>query len=353
MAKISAGIVGATGYMGGEALRGLLDHPDVRVAWVASRGGGRLDEAHPNLYDSGLTLIHPEAADACDVVFLALPTAASVEMSARFLDRGSKVIDLGAAFRLAVRARWESLYGFKHPRWDLAEEAVYGISELHAEAIRRARLIANPGCFSSAAILGLAPLVKEKLVETERLVVDGLSGTAGVGAELSRAAHHPEIGNNLIPYNVVGHRHTSEMEQELGEIGTGTVSGHFTPVYTPIVRGILDICHAFPTRAVSRAALLDLYREFYRHEPFVKVYDLPEDAGATWRYKPYPWVSAVAGTNYCFIGLDVDAERGRIVVFSVLDSLGKGGALVGIENMNLMFGLARTAGLARRGLHPA
>lgn len=353
MAKISAGIVGATGYMGGEALRGLLDHPDVRVAWVASRGGGRLDEAHPNLYDSGLTLIHPEAADACDVVFLALPTAASVETSARFLDRGSKVIDLGAAFRLADRARWESLYGFKHSRWDLAEEAVYGISELHAEAIRRARLIANPGCFSSAAILGLAPLVKEKLVETERLVVDGLSGTAGVGAELSRAAHHPEIGNNLIPYNVVGHRHTSEMEQELGELGTGSVSVHFTPVYTPIVRGILDICHAFPTRAVSRAALLDLYREFYRHEPFVKVYDLPEDAGATWRYKPYPWVSAVAGTNYCFIGLDVDAERGRIVVFSVLDSLGKGGALVGIENMNLMFGLARTAGLARRGLHPA
>jgi N-acetyl-gamma-glutamyl-phosphate reductase common form len=353
MAKVSAGIVGATGYMGGEALRGLLDHPGVRVAWVASRSGGRLDEAHPNLYDLGLSLIHPDDAGACDVVFLALPTAASVEMSARFLDRGAKVIDLGAAFRLTDRARWEALYGLEHPRWDLAKEAVYGISELHGDAIGRARLIANPGCFSSAAILGLAPLVKAKLVETERLVVDGLSGTAGVGAELSRAAHHPEIGNNLIPYNVVGHRHTSEMEQELGGLRAGSVRVHFTPVYAPIVRGILDICHAFPTRAVSRAALLELYRDFYAREPFVKVYDLPEDAGATWRYKPYPWVSAVAGTNYCYVGLDVDEERGRIVVFSVLDSLGKGGALAGIENMNLMFGLPRTTGLERRGLHPA
>jgi N-acetyl-gamma-glutamyl-phosphate reductase common form len=339
--------------MGGEAVRGLLDHPSVRIAWIASRSTGRLEEFHPNLYEAGLTLIHPDDATPCDVVFLALPTAASVEMAARFLDAGCKVIDLGAAFRLADRGRWESVYGLAHPRWDLAEEAVYGIAELHGDAIRTARLIANPGCFSTAAILGLAPLVAEGLVDLTRLVVDGLSGTAGVGAELSRAAHHPEIGNNLIPYNVVGHRHTFEMEQELGTLGGAPVRIHFTPTYVPVVRGVLDVCHAFPTRSVSRPRVLDLYRRFYAGEPFVKVYDLPEESGAAWRYRPYPWVSTVAGTNYCFIGLDVDEERGRIVVLSVLDSLGKGGALAGIENLNLMFGLPRTAGLERRGLHPA
>ena len=127
---------------------------------------------------------------------------------------------------------------------------------------------------------------------------------------------------------------------------------HCLPAYVPIVRGILDICHAFATRAVRREELLDLYREHYRGQPFIQVYDCPREAGASWQYRPYPQVSAVAGTNYCQIGLDVDEQRGRIVVFSVLDSIGKGGAQAGVENMNLMFGLERTAGLARRGRHP-
>ena len=126
----------------------------------------------------------------------------------------------------------------------------------------------------------------------------------------------------------------------------------FTPVYVPIVRGILDVCHAFPTRKVTRAKVMDLYKEFYKEEYFVKVYDLPKEEKASWQYKPYPWVNSVSGTNFCFIGLDVDEVRGRIVVFSVLDSIGKGGAHVGVQNMNLMFGLDETTGLTRRGLHP-
>ena len=168
----------------------------------------------------------------------------------------------------------------------------------------------------------------------------------------SRAAHHPEIGNNLVPYNVVNHRHTFEIEQELSLLADRDVSVHFTPIYVPIVRGILDICHAFPTQVMTREQLLELYREFYRDEPFVKIYDSPKEPEASWQYRPYPWVNAVAGTNYCFIGLDVDESRERIVIFSVLDSLGKGGAQVGIENMNLAFGLERTTGLTRRALHP-
>ncbi|OGQ80006.1 MAG: N-acetyl-gamma-glutamyl-phosphate reductase [Deltaproteobacteria bacterium RIFCSPLOWO2_12_FULL_60_19] len=349
---LKVGIMGASGYMGGEALRVLLDHPEVKVAWATSRQGGSIADFHPNLFGAEIALIHPDKATPCDVVFLALPTKESIPVAARFLEQGCKVIDLGAAFRLSDRKTWESVYDQMHGNWSLAEQAVYGIPELHRDAIRAASLIANPGCFSSAAVLGLAPLVKEQLIDERRIVVDGLSGTAGGGAELARPAHHAEIGNNLVPYNVVGHRHTFEMEQELGLLAGKKVAVHFTPTYVPIVRGILDLCHVFPNKPIKRDAVLELYRAFYRNEPFVMVYDLPKEQAAAWQYKPYPWVSAVAGTNYCFIGLDVDEARQRIVIFSVLDSIGKGGAQVGIENMNLMCGLERTTGLLRRGLHP-
>ncbi len=349
---IRVGVLGASGYMGGEALRVLLDHPGAEIAWLTSRTGERIDDAHPNLFGLGLRMIHPDETTPCDAAFLALPTDASIDAAARLLAQGCKVIDLGAAFRLKDRATWERVYGQVHPRWPLVEEAVYGIAELRGDAIAKARLIANPGCFASAAILALAPLVGKGLVDLGRIVVDGLSGTTGVGAELHRAAHHPEIGQNLVPYNVVGHRHTFEMEQELGWLAGRDVRVHFTPTYVPIVRGILCVCHVFPTRAVTRDELLDLYRAFYAGQPFVLVYDLPKEPETSWQYKPYPWVSTVAGTNYCYVGLDVDESRGRVVVFGALDSIGKGGAHAGIENMNLMFGLARTAGLTHRGRHP-
>jgi N-acetyl-gamma-glutamyl-phosphate reductase len=349
---IKVGIFGGTGYMGGEALRILLQHPQVQIAWVTSRSGGDIAFYHPNLYDVKVNLVKPEEATPCDVVFLALPTGESIKIAAEYLQKDCKVIDLGAAFRLKDRVTWESVYGEKHTQWGFAEEAVYGIAELHLDEIKKARLIANPGCFSSGAILGLAPLAQQRLIDLDKIVVEGLSGTAGAGAELSRAAHHPEIANNLVPYNVVGHRHTYEMEQELSLAAGRKATIHFTPVYVPIVRGILDICHAFYSGEIERAELLDLYRDFYHSQPFVKVYDLPREEKASWQYRPYPWVSSVAGTNYCFIGLDVDEKRKRIVVFSVLDSIGKGGAQVGVENMNLMFGLERTAGLTQLGLHP-
>lgn len=349
---IQAGIVDATGYMGGEALRVLLEHPDARVAWATSRSGGRITDHHPNLFDCDLELIRVDDATACDVVFLALPTGPAIDAARRWIDAGTRVIDLGAAFRLRDRDAWERVYAMTHPDWPLAEEAVYGISELHRDSIAAARLVANPGCFSSAAILGLAPLLDRDLVDPERLVVDGLSGTAGAGAELHRAAHHAEIGGNLVAYNVVDHRHSYEMEQELSAVAGRPVCVHFTPVYVPIVRGILDVCHAVPRRPVSRDELLEVYGDFYADHPFVGVHDAPPEPGASWQYRPYPWVSAVAGTNHCRIGLDVDPVRGRVVVFSVLDSIGKGGAQAAVENMNLMFGLERTAGLARKGLHP-
>jgi N-acetyl-gamma-glutamyl-phosphate reductase common form len=349
---IKVGIYGATGYMGGEALRVLMNHPEVEIAWATSRSDAQVADYHPNLYGENIHFIRPDQTTPVDVVFMALPTGTPQELAPKFLKEGAKVIDLGADFRLSDRKTWEKVYNKKHKSWNLAKEAVYGIPELHREDIKNARVIANPGCFASAAILGLAPLVKANLIDTTKIVVDGLSGTAGVGAELSRPAHHAEIGNNLIPYNVVGHRHTFEAEQELGLLSKKKVKISFTPVYVPIVRGILDICHAFSTKKVTRAKLLALYKEFYKDEYFVKVYDLPKEEKASWQYKPYPWVNSVSGTNFSYIGLDVDEDRDRIVVFSVLDSIGKGGAHVGVQNMNLMFGLDETTGLTARGLHP-
>lgn len=350
---IRVGVLGASGYMGGEAVRVLLNHPEVELAWATSRTAGAIADFHPNLYGSNVRLIHPDDITACDVVFMALPTSASLDMAPQLLNMGCRVIDLGAAFRLRSQTMWESVYQQAHSQWPLAGQAVYGISELHLDDIRQARLIANPGCFSSAAILGLAPLIKGQFVDTNTLVVNGLSGTAGMGAELARPAHHPEIGNNLVPYNVVDHRHSYEMEQELSALIDTEVRVHFTPAYVPITRGILNICHAFAVKTIKRQDLLDCYRDFYQGHPFIRIYDLPREPDSSWQYKPYPWVSSVSGTNYCHIGLDVDEKRNRIVIFSVLDSLGKGGAQAGIENMNLMFGLERTAGLSHLACHPA
>ena len=349
---IEVGIYGASGYMGGEALRILNEHPQVEIAWATSRSGKPIEHFHRNLYGSGIKLVKPEEATPCDAVFFALPTGYAMSMARDLLNDDTKIIDLGADFRLKDRSDWERIYGKTHSCWDLVEGAVYGIPELHRDEIKQARVIANPGCYASASILGLAPLVKAGLVDAEKIIIDGLSGTTGAGAEPDITSHHPEIGNNLVPYNVVDHRHTYEMEQELGYLTRSKVTIHFTSSYVPITRGILAICHCFPTRKTDRDELLDIYRQFYGDEHFIQVFDIPKDPDASWQYLPYPWVSAVSGTNFCHIGLDIDEKRGRIVVFSVLDSIGKGGAHAGIQNLNLLFGIAESTGLGRHGLHP-
>lgn len=353
---IRAGILGATGYMGGEVLRILLDHPDIEIAWATSRTPAPVETFHPNLYGTGIQFIHPDDITACDVVFAALPTSATLEWAPKVLSLADKFIDLGATFRLNNRQQWELLYQQKHSQWSLATQAVYGISELHYDELKTANIIANPGCFSSSAILALAPLLDEKFgnnfVDINNLIITGLSGTAGVGAELSRAAHHPEIGNNVVPYNVVDHRHSYEMEQELSIIAKQKVRVHFTPTYVPITRGILNICNAFPIQSVRNQDLIELYTAYYADHPFVNIYTQEKDRTEPWQYRPYPWVSAVAGTNNCLIGFDVDEKRNRIVIFSVLDSLGKGGAHVAVENMNIMYSLDRTSGLSKFGRHP-
>ena len=349
---IKAGIYGASGYMGSEALRVLLKHPDVAVEWATSRADTPIEYYHKNFYGRDVRFVKPEEATPCDVVFFALPTGLTAEFCKRFLENGSKIIDFGADFRLGSQTEWEAVYGKKHPDWRLSEQAVYGLVEIHRDEIKNARIVANPGCYSSSSILALAPLVKEGLIDSEKIIVDGISGTVGAGDDVDLALHHPEIHNNILPYNVVNHRHSYEIEQELSLLSDKKVTIHFSACYIPISRGVMTINHAFPIKPVSRQDLLELYKDFYRQEFFVKIIDLSKDEQAAWNYLPYPWIAAVSATNFCHIGLDVDEKRNRIVVYSVLDSIGKGGALVGIQNLNLMFGIEETTALDFYGIHP-
>ncbi|MBN2533729.1 MAG: N-acetyl-gamma-glutamyl-phosphate reductase [Spirochaetales bacterium] len=349
---ITAGIYGGSGYMGGEVIRILLDHPETEIVWITSRGDKPVEYFHRNLTGRGLVFVKPEQTSKCDVVFTALPSGHIMRMASSLLADGTKIIDLGADFRLKNRDDWERTYGMKHENWDLVAEAVYGITELHRDEIKKARIVANPGCYSSASILGLAPLVKNNIIDTEHIIIDGLSGTTGAGAEPDMPSHHPEIANNIVPYNVIDHRHTYEIEQELQNLSDSRAIVHFTSCYVPITRGILAICHCFPEKSISRNELIELFRQFYTGHPFINIVDMPKEKNVSWQYLPYPWVAAVSGSNYCHIGLDIDEKRNRIVVFSVLDSIGKGGAQVGVQNMNLLFNLPEETGLQRTGLHP-
>ncbi|MDR1689796.1 MAG: N-acetyl-gamma-glutamyl-phosphate reductase [Clostridiales bacterium] len=349
---IEVGIYGASGYMGSEALRILLRHPSVCVKWATSRSDVPIEYYHKNFYGRNIRFVKPDQATPCDVVFFALPTGLTAELCKSFYENGSKIIDFGADFRLKNQQEWEDVYGKKHPDWEMANQAVYGLTELHKDEIKRSKIIANPGCYSSSSILALAPLVKNALIDADKIIVDGLSGTVGAGDDLDLALHHPEIHNNLLPYNVVNHRHSYEIEQELSLLANKKVVINFSACYVPISRGVMTINHAFPLNSITRRDVLNLYQDFYKDEFFVKILDLPKDNNAAWNYLPYPWIAAVSATNFCHIGIDVDEKRNRIVIYSALDSIGKGGALVGVQNLNLMCGLDEKAGLDFYGIHP-
>ncbi len=349
---IKVGIYGASGYMGSEALRVLLKHPDVSVEWATSRSDIPIEYYHKNFYGRDVSFVKPEQATPCDAVFFALPTGLTTELSKKFFDYGSKIIDFGADFRLNSQTEWEEVYGKKHPDWEMSKQAVYGLVELHRREIQKTKIIANPGCYSSSSILALAPLIKNSLIDVDKIIVDGLSGTVGAGDDLDIALHHPEIHNNILPYNVVDHRHSYEIEQELSLLANKKVTINFSACCIPISRGVMTISHVFPLQSLKRKNILELYQDFYKNEFFVKILDLPKDSRAAWNYLPYPWIAAVSATNFCHIGLDIDEKRNRIVIYSVLDSIGKGGALVGIQNLNLMFGLDEKTGLDFYGIHP-
>jgi N-acetyl-gamma-glutamyl-phosphate reductase len=229
-------------------------------------------------------------------------------------------------------------YYVKHESPDV--RGVYGLPELYREKIKRARLVANPGCFPTAAILSLAPLVKQHLIDLDHIVIDAKTGTSGAGATLTEVTHHPIAGANVRAYAATTHRHAPEIDQELTKLAGRKVKAHFTPHLIPIVRGILSTAHVFTKRRMDQERLLKIYRDFYSREPFVRVLDV------------LPEVNFVVGSNYCDIGIEVDRESNRVVAVAAIDNLTKGASGQAIQNMNLMFGLDEREGLTVPALRP-
>lgn len=342
---IKVGIVGGTGYTGVELLRLLARHPQVELTAITSRkeAGMKVADMFPNLRGRvGLAFTTPEEAglEKCDVVFFATPNGVAMQQTRALLDAGVKVIDLAADFRIKDVKEWESWYKLEHACPDLIAEAVYGLPEVNREAIRNARLIANPGCYPTAAQLGFLPLIENGLVDTTHLVADCKSGVSGAGRKAETHILFAEAADNFKAYAVPGHRHLPEIRQGLSFAAGHQVGLTFVPHLTPLIRGIHATLYARQIK--TDVDLQALYEKRYAGEPFVDV--LP--AGS------HPETRSVRGSNVCRIALHRPQGGNVVVVLSVIDNLVKGAAGQAVQNMNLMFGFAETTAIDEIGLLP-
>lgn len=339
---ITVGIVGGTGYTGVELLRLLAPHPEVKLKIITSRAeaGRAVVDLFPNLRGH-VSLAFSRADDSqlqsCDVVFFATPNGAAMHSAPKLLAAGVRVIDLAADFRLKDAAVWEQWYGEPHACPDLLDEAVYGLPEVHREAVRGARLVANPGCYPTAVQLGFLPLLEKGLVDTSRLIADAKSGVSGAGRKANVGTLLGEASENFKAYGVAGHRHLPEIHQGLVGMIPDQIQEQigltFVPHLTPMIRGIHATLYAELTG--SEMDLQDLYEQRYRDEPFVDV--LP--AGS------HPQTRSVRGANDCRIAVHRPQQGNTVVILSVIDNLVKGAAGQAVQNMNIMFGLDESLGL--------
>ncbi|MCH7810508.1 MAG: N-acetyl-gamma-glutamyl-phosphate reductase [Chloroflexi bacterium] len=345
---VKVGIINVTGYAGAELARLLYNHPEADVVSVTGRSeaGKKLADVFPHLASYDLT-IEPELSGSVDFVFSALPHAASAEACAPLVRAGLPVVDLSADFRLHDAAVYSEWYGGEHPAQDLLPDAVYGLPELHREAIKGAKLVANPGCYPESAILALAPAVKAGIIGPE-IIVDSKSGVSGAGRGLKQNLHLGEAGESVSAYGLDGHRHWPEIHQEVAAIWPEGPAPKitFTPHLIPMTRGILTTAYAplvpgaLPDGDAAKAAVRELYEQFYRDEPFVRVPPSP------------PATKHTRGNNMCLVYPTVDVRTGRLVVVSVLDNLVKGAAGQAIQNMNLMLGMPEATALDMPAVYP-
>jgi N-acetyl-gamma-glutamyl-phosphate reductase len=346
-ARVKVAVFGASGYTGLELMRILARHPGVDLTCVTSREyqGRPVAEVFPALANIvKLSFVAPDPsalASATEVVFLAVPHKTAMEVAPPFLAAGVRVVDLSADFRFRDQSVYEAWYQ-PHSAGELLAKAVYGLPELHQNKIRTARLVGNPGCYPTCVILGLAPLVKGRLVFPDSLIADCKSGVSGAGRGASLATSYCEVTDSLRAYKVGEHRHTPEMEQELTLLAGKTVKVTFTPHLVPMSRGILGTLYAQLVSPFTDDEIRKVYRAFYRDQPFVRL--MPP---GTW-----PSTQQVRGSNYCDIGFKVDQERGRIIVVSAIDNLTRGAAGQAVHNFNLMAGFPETMGLDAVPLAP-
>ena len=343
--RIRVGIIGATGYGGGELVRLLSRHPNVEIAGLQARGrdGEGIAGSHPHLGGTGLRF-GDALPDGLDAVFLAMPHGAAAAAVPDLLDRGLAIIDLGPDFRLRDAADYPRWYRFEHPRPDLLDGAVYGLPELHRAELAglrdaSVRIVGAPGCYATASILALAPLARAGLLGD--IVVDAKSGVSGAGREMKPDMQFSEVNESVKAYGVGGHRHVAEIEQEIGRAAGRTIEPiDFLPHLIPMTRGILAAVHVRPSRAVTQAELDAHFQDAYAGEPFVQVVASP------------PATKHVTGSNQYRVHVSHDPRSGRVLVLGVLDNLVKGAAGQAIQAFNIVFGLPETAGLEQLPLAP-
>lgn len=347
---MNVGVVGASGYVGGETLRLLVNHPKVEVTMVTSRQhmGEYLHRVQPSL--KGFTdlkfseLDYNRITDKCDLVFTAVPHGTATEIVKALYDRGIRVIDLSADYRLHDPSAYGKWYGWEHPHPDYLDNSVFGVPELHREEIRTARLVSCPGCMAVTAVLALAPLVRHDMIDTEHIVVDSKIGSSGAGSG-SGTAHAMRAGV-IRPYKPAKHRHTGEIEQELSQVAGKPIKVSMSPHAVDVVRGILCTNHTFMKKDIDEKELWRTYRSAYGEEKFVRL--IRDKKGL---YK-FPDPKFLVGSNFCDIGFDIDADNNRLVALSASDNLMKGAAGSAIQNMNVMAGYDEMDGLRYTPLTP-
>lgn len=342
---ISVGVVGGTGYTGVELLRLLVSHPHVDLKMVTSRSeaGKPVADMFPNLRGfTDVCFSEPDAAalGACDVVFFATPNGTAMKLVPELLEQGTRVIDLAADFRLKDSAEWEQWYGMPHACEDILAEAVYGLPEINRDAVRNARVVANPGCYPTAVGLGFLPLVENGLIDDQHLIADAKSGVSGAGRGANVATLLCEASESFKPYGVDGHRHLPEIRQTLSGIAGHSIGLTFVPHLVPMIRGIEASLYAVLNK--TDIDLQALYEQRYSGEPFVDI--LPKGS--------MPETRSVRGANLCRIAIFQPQGADTVVVSSVIDNLVKGAAGQAIQNMNIMFEIEETAGLDRPALLP-
>ncbi len=328
-------IAGASGYTGLELLRILQYYRDIEINQITSRQykGKHLKDVFPffSSYIKDLVFEDELDIDSSDFFFLCLPHEPSVELVKKIVDKGKKVIDLSAAYRIKNSDAYPDYYGFEHKYPDILIKAVYGLPEIFREEIKASSVVANPGCYPTATILALYPIVKENLIEDSFVVVNALSGISGAGRGLKEQFHFPEAFGNAYAYSPVKHRHIPEMEDVLKRVSDKDIKIRFTPHILPVARGMISTVTV--KTSLSKEQLKELYSLEYRYEPFVKVVDKP------------PQIKHVNGSNFCEIFVEKDNRTGMAVIISAIDNLGKGASSQAVQNFNLMVGKEETYNL--------
>lgn len=347
--KTSVGIVGASGYGGIQLVRLLLEHPQVEITYLGGNqsAGKNFVELYPYFGHRFHYTIEPidveTIAQRCQIVFLSLPHGLAYTLAPPLLAKGCQVLDLSADYRFRNPNTYIATYNIEREDYDTMATAVYGLPELYREEIKNASLIGCPGCYPTASLLAIAPLLKQGLILPESLIIDAKSGTSGGGRKTKVNLLLAEADNTLSPYSVAGHRHTPEIEEICSHLSGLEVRVQFTPHLVPMVRGMLTTVYAtLHDPGLVRDDLLTIYKAFYRSSQFVKI--LPNGV--------YPQTKWTAGTNLCYIGVEVDPRTNRVIVMSAIDNLMKGQAAQGVQCMNLIRGWEETSGLPELAFYP-